>query len=152
MKRLILILFAISLCISAFAQEPEKTNKNAVYFTFGCSPFLTANISYEHKVWEPGHDLFNQIWIKGNVGAWAFVLGGEGYNTAVTAQVLSAGKLVHWDMGLGISYFTLMDLSPVNILPAGNLGLRLQKKKNSPIFRFGIGFPEILYASLGYAF
>jgi len=152
MKRLLLILITISICASLYAQEPEKENKNATYFTFGIGPIFSANISYERMVWKPGHDLINELWIRGNVGALGIIFGEKRYSASVTAQVLSAGKVIHWDMGVGFLCFIDKNAAWGGILPTGNLGLRLQGKHNSPVFRFGIGFPDYVYASLGYAF
>ena len=151
MKRLILILFTMIICTSAFAQESEKENRNVVYLTIGS--FLNVNISYERIIWKPDFNLLNEVSLRGNIGYFSFISGyAEGFYSSGTVQVLSAGEILRWDFGAGLTIKPAYYIYPSKLVLVANAGMRVYSKSNPLILRFGVGYPELLYISFGYAF
>ena len=152
MKKTITILLVLVMGISAFSQETIEKNKTTVYATVGYGWVLTStHINAERLIWEPGHTLFNELWLRGSFGAFSGIFDIDGYSAIVSAQSISKGNKLHWDIGLGFTYSHGMTTGN-GLLPAGNLGLRFQKPDNSLLVRAGVGFPEFVYLSAGYAF
>ena len=150
MKRLSLILFAMILFASGFAQEPEKENKNAVYLTVG-SIFII-DISYERMIWNPNRNLLGELRLRGSVG-YMSTFYNPGHNARLTVHALSAGEVLRWDFGAGVIIYPEYNYTrPFELSIACSAGMRIYDKSNSLLLRFGIGFPELLYISLGYAF
>jgi len=155
---------------------PNKTilNKNSGYFTLA---LINLSANYERVI--VGTNAFN-ILLKASFGFF-YVPEGMGETSKNGVQFLlqfimlhgRASNFIEYGIGLGSWYqpadatgiqssinglnFGSHTSSPssqedLNFFPAVNLGYRYQKSLKSPIFRFGIGFPEILYFSIGYGF
>jgi len=157
----------------AYPSEPILT-KNAVYGTLA---LINLSINYERVI--VGANAFD-ILLKASFGFF-YVPEGIGEKSKNGVQFLvqfimlhgRASNFIEYGIGLGSWYqpadatgiqssinglnFGSHTSSPssqedLNFFPAVNLGYRHQKSLKSPIFRFGIGFPEILYFSIGYGF
>ena len=152
MKKTIIMLLAIVMCVSAFSEETVEKNKTTVYATIGYGLILTStNINCERLLWKPGTAFFNELWLRGSFGVFTGIFDIDGYSAVMSVQSLSRGKKLHWDLGLGFTYSHGMTTGK-GLLPAGNIGLRFQKPDDSLLIRAGVGFPEFAYLSAGYAF
>jgi hypothetical protein len=80
-------------------------------------------------------------------------MGVAGNAAIVSANYISGVKKNHFEADLGISFHK--NTAPgtnQETFPYVNVGYRIQKRGNPLVFRLGVGFPMVLYTSLGIAF
>lgn len=87
------------------------------------------------------------------------LIGGHGHSFTIGASALSGHGSGHLELGTGLRLVDLVNKGNyINehilfITPVINIGYRWQSLvKSSFVFRTGIGYPDLLYFSIGYAF
>ncbi len=68
--------------------------------------------------------------------------------SAVSLQWLLGRRNIQFESGLGVG----IGFEETELFPDFELGLRYQKPKKGWLLRGGVGFPELIYLSLGYGF
>lgn len=176
MKKIGLILSIIFCSYSlVFGQTETKTpvflNQNIVYSTaaFG-GIWGTLNLNYERQLTTTNSNFFKTINLRVGGGYWA-TWGVKGSHFIVTPVFISGTGNNHFESSIGVTllydkssydigvsnarYFDEQIPSQteyMNLFPSGTLGYRYQKPNGRFVFRTGVGFPDIVYLSLGVAF
>ena len=136
--------------------------KNVIY---GSAGFLglggSASINYERLVFSIQKKAHIDAYIHGSYGAYS-VWYSSGNFFDVSLQWLWGKKNSHLEVGLGLlvmgdeyfdgSTWTDKQKFELNDYPFANVGYRYQKPGGSLVFRTGIGVPDGIYISLGWAF
>lgn len=179
-KKIILIIIAISFFSAGkvWSQNPytdpgqSSLNKNVV---FGSIHIIGLgggfDGSYERMIKESQDKFITSLWARASYGTWAVGFGGEGTHVAVGLAALTGLWKSHLEFNAGIASFydsldygfSVSDAVYFNepkpskseyrqLLPTVAAGYRFQKPGGHFIFRTGIGFPEGVYASLGFCF
>lgn len=178
--RHLLLTFALSLHFVAgiYAQAEDITEtfpyKNSFYGTVGFGGiYAIANANYERIVSVSDEKNFRLISIRMAYGRYAlWTDGGPVY--LLTLNGIWGKRNNHFEGALGVvvlfdksSYdigvsnanypYPGYDVEPGRLdytmfLPAASIGYRFQKPDGKFIFRAGIGWPEALYVSFGFAF
>lgn len=146
---LILLLFSNSI----FAQQ--KTG-NELYLSGG---YLLAALQYSVNYSKSIINDNNSI--KGNLNLVAgfgelFVLTTSGYQYKLSLNYISGLNKNHFEIGSGIYRFDRRQSDGSGVrpfyAPVINLGYKYLKPQGGLSFRTGLGYPELLYTSFGYAF
>ncbi len=179
-KILIITAFIIS-CQSSYSQHAASDStqaglrKNAVHALIGYlpAPYFAYDVSYERMLFDIRKGILNSIWAKASWGGWG--TWGEGGNfQRLGMSMLSGAGAGHIEINLGMvrrydrvgyddaSYIydpqngripTSVEKSDyVSFAPSGAIGFRFQQPGGHFLFRFGIGYPEMIYLGLGVAF
>jgi len=153
-------------------------NKNVLYPTLFIIPVgagITGNI--ERMILETRKNMFKSIWVKAYAGAYAY-WGGSGQLYGLSLNSLSGTGNSHLELNLGLlcgydksdwqmalseyNYFVstygpdevdkpkIQDY--VRFGPGLAVGYRYQAPGGHFVFRTGLGFPEVIYISIGSAF
>jgi len=180
MKRIFISVFfftiitKVIICQEIQINEPENNfRKNMVYLTGSISGYYLLN--YERQVYKIGKEKDGSLNIAVTFGRCKeFALSFNGHDRSdqkvttlmVSASFISRGNKSHIESAAGIflnseelvvSGIGVSGLAP-KIGPCVSLGYRFQTKKfqfmkYTPfIFRTGIGYPQIVYLSFGFAF
>ena len=169
-----LVLFSLFLFSKTHSQSnsSDPLKPNIVYGTYG---LVTINGAYERLIATPKEKrFFTSYWTKIGYGYWSEPFGGRGNNFSLSATALTGSKNNHFEMNLGASSFfdrLNYDIGVSNsmiivggsgitppksdyrfIRPTGAIGYRFQKPGGHFVFRTGIGFPDVVYLSLGFCF
>ena len=159
-----------------YLANPNNTilNKNTAYATLA---LIDLSINYERVI--IGADVFS-ILLKISAGVsyvpedWGET-SGNGFQFLLQFIVLqgTASNFIEYGLGLGSWYqpadknrfqtsiygisFGSHTIYPptedyLKFFPAVNIGYRHQESNSKPLFRAGIGYPELLYVSMGYSF
>jgi hypothetical protein len=133
-------------------EESSQLPPNAIHATIGSVYATTAAfLCYEFRLLPVFGLSMADLRLRIGAGAGLVILYGAGPLGTVGLQVLT-GKCDHrFEAGLGIGVF-IYGNRWVTPLPAVNTGYRYQKPGTAFILRCGVGFPEGIYLSAGYAF
>ncbi|MEM9686265.1 MAG: hypothetical protein AAF934_05015 [Bacteroidota bacterium] len=137
--------------VNANTVWPEL-KKNKVYGTVGSLglSFIHYSISVERTLWNT-NGLITNISARLGGGGWGGWTAG-GTHFIGTIHALTGYRTFHFELNLGASYIRDTSDDDYAVFPAAALGFRLQKPGDYFLFRFGGGFPEGGYLSLGIAF
>ncbi len=157
MKRKFSLLFAFLLVTTlCFSQEhttdtvKHKIRKSSIYATFGGFPFYTTGLGNYEIMLAENPAFFKTSGFRFGAGVFRSYKG-SGKAALVTFTALSGSENNHFEFGIGATYMHFDDDKDI-VAPAGNAGYRFQKPNGKFIFRTGMGFPEAVYASLGFCF
>ncbi|MEM9687542.1 MAG: hypothetical protein AAF934_11570, partial [Bacteroidota bacterium] len=134
---------------------PTLLKKNAVYGSIGYLVYYGFyNINVERTLWDTNGIITN---IRARLGGGEWARGGWGGSEGGThfigtLSALTGYRTFHFELNIGAVYLHDKINNKNFIYPASALGIRLQKPGEPYVFRFGIGFPEAIYLSLGIAF
>jgi len=170
-KTFILFIFLSIACLSTqvVAQDTLQTkSKNAIYASVGTAfVWHMANFNYERNLF-PSRNLMNKnYFIRARFGK-LYTWYSDGFNSSLSLQAVYGERNSHLELGVGLwGYFDMTDYTNGSasgtatdtsmwtytvIYPDLNIGYRYQKPSGGLVFRSGIGFPDGVYLSLGYAF
>ncbi len=168
--------------LASYAQEtessatPEGLNKNVIHASVGFIPIPIPiwgayGFSYERMLFDIRKGGINSIWARASLGEWGDPGGGGPFQLAGVTMLTGTGK-GHFEVnisavriydqhrykddktglyGYGPDYNAVKS-DYVDFFPAGSLGYRFQKPDEHFVFRYGAGYPDGLYISLGAAF
>lgn len=145
---------------------------NALYFTAGFFGGVIINGNYERILWQNQHLFLRCLQLRVGIGkTWMQGLSGfisttnyELRTYTGTMGLLAGRRNSFLEFGIGASYFegsaittsgwtgNSVESAYDELLPALMLGYRFQQPGNSFVFRTGLGIPDGLYISLGFAF
>lgn len=153
------------------AQDTILQPKNAIYVGVGSfGLWFTASGSYERQVFFTNKKVNATYYVRASGGAYS-TWGSDGPYGSLSLQGVYGAKKSHLELGLG--WTGLYDKSGYRIgvsnanffneptpskfkytdwYPTANVGYRFQKPKGGFVFRTGVGFPEGVYLSFGWAF
>jgi hypothetical protein len=163
--KILFLLLNVLFISAAYSQNNEAaTNspslkKNVVYGTIGYGITIVANGNYERKLFESTEKkLINSIWWKVGYGVWVDFDLDDGSNITTGFTALTGSKKGHIELNFGFTHFlgeettALFASSYQEYSLVGALGFRYQKPNGGFVFRTGIGYPDSLYLSFGFAF
>ena len=107
------------------------------------------NVAYERKLVTFKKRDVKSVWLKGRYtrfGGLADRTGASFFD--VSAMALLGARSSFTEVGAGIGIFP----AESTVYPTGLVGYRYQRSKGGIVLRAGIGYPELLYIGLGYAF
>lgn len=156
--RLLFLFIILSFTFKGISQEYRigtsvKTfHKNVIYGTLGIGPIYGTILgNYERLISQPVNSFISAIGIRACGGFWAlWEETGTNYFSALT--VMTGRRASHLEAGAGLllRHFSYDGFN--QLLPAGNIGYRLQKQDGHFVLRAGAGWPEAGYVSLGFCF
>ena len=127
--------------------------KNVVYGTVGVFPAI-ANINYERQIIHPVKDPLSSINLRIGYGISADMSGSEKLCLLSSNFIFGSGSS-HFETDIGAAYrFNIVRDNydkECGITPIIDLGYRFQKKNGHFVFRTGIGWPDFIHVSLGFA-
>jgi len=165
---IVLFLFGLSSTMLAQNNGDEISAKNAIYISVG-SIFVhsSVNLNYDLRIRQSEIGFFKNYYMNFEGGIFN---GNNGFAPGSTSNgVLGSIGLIgltgkkhnHFEIGLGVSLNVETELRNTDpedneqketfVLPDLAIGYRIQRK-NGPIFRIGIGFPQGIYLGYGYGF
>ena len=173
---LLSILMALA-CYSTNAGGQDSLrihSKNVIYANAGTlGLWFTASVNYERRLFSTNNKLYVNYYMRACAGAFA-AWGANGYYGSLSLQGVFGSKLSHLELGLGLGVlfdkigydsgvsnanYPYPGYEPepsrwdyTNVTPAVSVGYRHQSPTGGFVFRTGIGFPDGLYLSLGFAF
>lgn len=129
---------------------PRKEVKNSVVGSAG-TVFLANgfNVAYERKLVTFKKRDVKSVWLKGRYtrfGGMANRTGASFFD--VSAMALLGSRSSFTEVGAGIGIFP----AESTVYPTGLVGYRYQRGRGGIVLRTGIGYPELLYFGIGYAF
>ncbi|OFY63999.1 MAG: hypothetical protein A2V64_12370 [Bacteroidetes bacterium RBG_13_43_22] len=128
--------------------------KNVVYGTFGLYPGATYNLNYERQIIHLVKCSVSSINIRLGYGVYGDLAGSEKLFLLSSNFIFGQGSS-HFETDLGAAYlFDIVRMNSENengVIPVINAGYRFQKKNGHFVFRTGIGWPDCIYMSLGFA-
>ena len=128
--------------------------KNVVYATFGFLPNAIFNFNYERQLIHPGKEPVSSINLRLGYGVEGNLDGSEKLVLLSSNFIFGSGS-GHLETDIGAAYlFNIVKYNndkKAGITPVINLGYRFQKKNGHFVFRTGIGWPDCIYLSLGFA-
>ena len=154
MKKLFILwgLLGLGFCSWAQAEEdgsPQK--KNTLYVQAGVLTWGQVGLSYERYAFSASQEKL-QFYVRTSAGALASFGGGAGFGTVSLQALLGRGNSrLEGGLGIGVLVYDF-DFQELGPIPSINLGYRFQKPQGGFLFRTGIGIPEGIYVSFGYAF
>jgi hypothetical protein len=135
------------------ASSPDNFNKNVVYATVGLFPAI-ANLNYERQLFHPVKDPISSINLRIGYGVSGDLAGSEKLCLLSSNFIFGSGSS-HFETDIGAAYrFNIVRDNydkKVGITPIIDLGYRFQKKNGQFVFRTGIGWPDCIHVSLGFA-
>jgi len=147
-------LFTISLFSQAYVKDTVslKINESSLFGGFGITPLygsITGN--YEIMLVERQNLVFKKRGLRVGLGIYQYY---DDYslNIIINYTCLTGAENNHFELGVGATYMHFLTTSGKYVAPAPNIGYRYQKPDGKFVFRTGVGFPELLYMSFGYAF
>ena len=157
LKKVLLTGLLVFLTILVYCQdntastEKLKINKSALYGGLGITPvYGHITVNYEYMFAQRPDKAFKYRGVRVGSGMYQYFADAS-LNTIISYMCLTGTENKHFELGLGVSYMHFTTLERRYIAPAPNAGYRYQKPDGKFIFRTGIGFPELLYVSFGYA-
>jgi hypothetical protein len=157
-KKIIFTSFFALFTISLFSQElvkdtvRHKINESALYGGLGITPLYgSITVNYEIMLVERPNLVFKKRGLRIGTGIYQYSDDGS-LNIIINYTCLTGAENNHFELGLGVAYMHFLTTSGRYVAPAPNIGYRFQKPDGKFIFRTGVGFPELLYLSFGYAF
>jgi hypothetical protein len=145
-----LIGFSLLVFGDKIGDSPKIKKQNMIYFT-GSLPLVSGFyiINYEREVVTGDRGSLN---LAAGYGGFSN-MGVAGNASIVSANYISGVKKHHFEADLGISFHkNTAPNTNLETFPYVNAGYRIQKRGKPSLFRFGVGFPMILYTSIGFAF
>ena len=153
-----MLLFGITINLSAQIENEDTDRakpyiyyRNNIYAAAGYA-VVTGNISinFETLLWKTDYSGMSSLWAKGSAGIIGIMMLGDlqAYNVSLVG--LTGHEVSHFEYSIGGAY--IVDSNSQSIIPSASVGYRYQKHDGNLIYRFGVGFPEILYASIGLSF
>ena len=132
-------------------EHPTIYNRNVIYGTLSYGFALgSISLNYEGMIWNPQRKHLNNLWLKASIGYFAvWNIVNTQYNISLVGINGKGNKHLEYSIGTSLYYHKK---SYSGILPSATIGYRYQKPKGKIIYRFGIGFPEAFYASIGVSF
>jgi len=136
-------------------RSSDNFKKNVVYATLGMYPNAIYNFNYERQIIQPVKGPVSSVNLRIGYGVEGDLTGSEKLCLLSSNFIFGSGAS-HFETDLGAAY--LFDIvkynydNKVGITPIINLGYRYQKKNGHFVFRTGIGWPDCIYISLGFAF
>ncbi|MFH0842202.1 MAG: hypothetical protein V1903_06235 [Bacteroidota bacterium] len=130
--------------------------KNVVFGTFGVYPLAIYNINYERNIYyKPVTGSVSSINLRLGFGKEADPSGSAELLLASTNFIFGPGSgHVEADLGAAYLFNIIRDNydKKTGFSPLVNLGYRFQRNDGHFVFRTGLGWPDCIYASLGFAF
>lgn len=175
MRILIIIISLFCIHPHTHAQEVNDAStpsENALYGSVGYGLlYATLNINYERYLATSGRNDNLNFYARGAIGVWAlwadsgpsYLLGLNSiwsrYNNHLEAMVGAVAMFDRSGYRIGVSnakyaspgYTEPTRLGYTLFTPAAGVGYRFQRPGGSFIFRTGVGWPEALYLSVGFA-
>lgn len=132
--------------------EKNKIRKSDIFTGIGIMPmFGHVSINYEFFYSEHPNKTFKRRGLKFGAGVYQYYDDGS-LNVILSYMCFTGDKNNHFELGLGVAYLHFLSRSIKYVVPAPCIGYRYQKPDGKFIFRTGIGFPELAYLGIGYAF
>ncbi len=170
MKQQLLIFFIVSICSISFAQNKtlKDTNRSNAFYSSAIFVGQTGGlgINYERFLIQRNQKVFNAI--TGTICIGGFSDGNFYGCSRLTAFIGRSRN--YFEFGWGVTIFYDRDQYStdkqqsqfngsepikkdyVGLWPAMAIGYRYQEENKPTLFRFGIGYPEMLYMSVGFKF
>lgn len=167
--KLTFLLTLFSNAIFAQTESNETSAINAIYVSGGSIfVYSSANLNYDHRIKQSENAyFFKNYYATLNAGVFNLNTGlapgpsSNGFTTGIGVIGLTGKGNGHFETGLGLSLNIETKIKDgekfpdrekmVFVLPELSLGYRYQKA-NGFIFRSGLGYPHIIYLSVGYSF
>ena len=136
--------------------ESSSSNfkKNVLYATFGLYPYAIFNFNYERQIIHPIKGPMSSINLRLGYGVEGDLSGSEELCLLSSNFIFGSGS-GHFETDIGAAYlFNIVKDNydkKVGITPIISLGYRFQKKNGHFVFRTGVGWPDCIYISLGFA-
>lgn len=143
------IAFALFMAFQTLSVCQNK--KNVIYGTIGMMPNVVYDINYERQIAESYKSSIN---LRVGFGESGSLVGTEKM-ALFSSQFLYGLNASRFEFGLGLGYY--FDIQRMNfdketeVQPVANLGFRHVQQNGHFVFRFGAGWPECIYASIGFA-
>jgi hypothetical protein len=132
----------------------ESFRKNVVYGTFGLYPGAAYNLNYERQLIHLINYAVSSINIRLGYGVYGDLAGSEKMFLLSSNFIFGQGSN-HFETDLGAAYlFKIVRMNSENgngVIPLINAGYRFQKRNGHFVFRTGIGWPDCIHLSLGFA-
>jgi hypothetical protein len=126
----------------------SEFNKNSIYGSVGSGGFyFTATAYYERLIFNPFEQNSISPLFKIGYGGYADWNGQSDYIIAQAGIITGINKH-HFESSAGIVFYPKDEI----IFPSILVGYRKQKPNSPFMFRTGLGFPEALYAGIGWTF
>ncbi len=130
--------------------------RNVVFGTFGAFPVAIYNINYERNIYyKPITGSVSSINLRLGYGKEAD-LSGSAEMLLTSANFIFGPGSGHFEADIGVAYlFNIIRYKTdkkTGFTPVVNLGYRFQRSDGHFVFRTGLGWPDCIYASLGFAF
>ena len=169
MKPLVVVLCLLVFSSVLYAQDEENYydySRNTFYGSLshgGTSVGLM--LSYERLLFKPGRKMLSSLWLNGKAGVrWEWDSFGPAFSVMANGLMFNGNH--HLDYGLGVHHFfdyTGYRIDKDDGHSAGlkaygvtgiafALGYRYQRATKGSVFRFGFGYPQIVYLSYGFTF
>lgn len=172
MKHNINVLFILFVLVyyslNACGQDSLKVQpKNIIYANAGLGYWATASANYERMLVSTNNKFYINYYIRASIGAAATVGGDEGGYGSLSLQGVMGAQKNHLEISVGLNalYDKLAYENEASYYPSGisrwdytywfpgiSVGYRYQKPNEGFIFRTGIGIPDGVYISCGFAF
>ncbi len=128
-----------------------KSKKNFIYGTVGAMPNIVYDLNYERQVASSYKSSINlRLGYGGNES-----LVGIAKMALLSTHFIYGLNASRVEFGLGLAY--LFDIQRMNfnneteVQPVANFGYRYVQQNGPFVFRIGAGWPECIYASVGFA-
>ena len=151
-KTFTLIFLLALISVTSFGQmeslDISEFDKNSVYGNVGIGGlYFTATAYYERLIFKPFEKNNISPILKIGYGGYADWNGQSDYLLAQAGIITGINKH-HFESSAGLVYYPKDQTAFPSIL----VGYRKQKPNSPFLFRTGIGFPEAIYAGIGWTF
>lgn len=158
MRRIIFSFITVVILSGACHSQEVMTDnlpglkKNAINLTLGFGGlYLTGLCNYERMVYEIPRSFVSSLWLRAGLGPW-LAWEEDGMNYFSSLMIMTGRNKSHFEFSAGIMVMHTSYDNYNTVLPAGNIGYRLQKPGSGFAFRAGAGWPEAGYVSIGLCF
>ena len=145
---------ALAFCQTKEDETSDNFRKDVVYGTVGFLPNIVCNINYERQIIHPIKGPVSSINLRLGFGVEGDLAGSENLCLLSSNFIFGSGSS-HFETDIGAAYrFDVVKqyyYKKDGITPIINPGYRFQKKNGHFVFRTGIGWPDCIYLSLGFA-
>ncbi|MEN8158022.1 MAG: hypothetical protein ABFS10_13810 [Bacteroidota bacterium] len=123
----------------------------AAYGTLSILPISgSTSFNFEYMIFNDPASAFKTVFLKGTTGA-RFSWEAAGPYFTGTFQAITGSGSHHFELGGGLAVL-FGGIEPEYLRPAGSIGYRFNRPWSKFIFRGGVGYPEIVYISIGHFF
>jgi len=129
-----------------------SNGNNYAFFSAGAGPIYgNLSLSYEQIVFRGSEHYFREGGMQVGLGLYA-MWEDTGWDMLARYLWISGYGNSHLEIGAGVTFMQYLTSSDFNVLPAGIIGYRWEKKKSGLVFRTGAALPEGIYLGIGYRF